>query len=419
MSEQTTPRPYDIILFGATSFVGRLTAKYLVKLHDTTPFTLALAGRDQAKLDELVNELAGQSGGEKPGTPALATLVADALNPADMENLATSAQVIISTVGPYTRWGDLLVDACATHGTDYVDLCGEAPFIRRNIDRNHALAQQTGARIVHSCGFDSVPSDIGMLALSLAAGGAPFAQVTMVVRELKGGLSGGTIASMEAALTDGKTHPDPRLHGRFQLTADPDAERAKTAASSGDQNSAGRRPTLVTRTPDGWAGPFFMGMFNTLVVYRSNSLTDHAYGTGLDYREYQLTGSRAAAYGLAGALGAVYGLATSDNRLTRTLWEKLKPAPGSGPSEKAQREGRFTVAHWGITETGDVYKSIFSGSEDPGYAGTAKFLAHAALTLLDHPTGISGILTPATGLGPSYIDRLRRAGFTVSAKKVQ
>ncbi|MDY6049393.1 MAG: saccharopine dehydrogenase NADP-binding domain-containing protein [Corynebacterium sp.] len=447
MSEQTSTRPYDIILFGATSFVGRLTAKYLVGLlsaahrggvdtEHVAPFTLALAGRNQAKLDALTSELAKQDNGGRPSTPASAILVADALNPDDMEKLATSARVIISTVGPYTQWGDLLVDACATHGTDYVDLCGEAPFIRRNIDRNHALARETGARIVHSCGFDSVPSDIGMLALSEAAGGAPFSEVTMVVRELKGGLSGGTIASMEAALTD----PDPRLHGRFQLTADPDAERAQAQATTSEPHSPAKRPQLVAHTPDGWAGPFFMGMFNTLVVYRSNSLTDHTYGRELDYREYQLTGSRAAAYGLAGALGAVYGLATSNNHLARTLWERVKPAPGSGPSEKAQREGHFTVAHWGITESGEVYRSIFSGSEDPGYAGTARFLGEAALTLLHHRSGSvcvppstkpqantqtehnltgGGVLTPATGLGPAYIDRLRGAGFTIRAEKVQ
>ncbi len=378
---------FDVIIFGATSFVGQLTARYL---HATYPdLSLALAGRNQNKLEAL-------------GIDAPLIIIADADDPADMDFLAEHARVVISTVGPYTHYGEHLIRFCAERGTDYVNLCGEAPFIRRMIDRYHAQAVSTGARIVNSCGFDSVPSDMGMFALSEAAG-EEFTRVQMVVTDLKGGLSGGTIASMKAALAE--QDGENALHGKYSLCPDPDKEA----------NLVGQKDMDIDRTPEGWAGPFFMASFNTRVVRRSNSLLDHAYGFNLRYTERQKTGSKLAAYALAGALTAAFKAASKDGP-----WQKLIPKPGEGPSPKAQDAGHFTTVHHGLTVSGTHVTATFHGDEDPGYKGTAKFLGEAAMTLLNNVAdGIGGgILTPASGLGAPYLDRLRAAGFTITTRTV-
>lgn len=391
---------FDVIIFGATSFVGQLTARYL---HTTYPdLQLALAGRNRDKLEAL-------------GIDAT-IIIADANDPADMDFLAEHARVVISTVGPYTHYGEHLIRFCAERGTDYVNLCGEAPFIRRMIDRYHAQAVSTGARIVNSCGFDSVPSDMGMFALSEAAG-EEFTRVQMVVTDLKGGLSGGTIASMKAALAE--QDGENALHGKYSLCPSPEAEA----------NLDGQKDMDIDRTPEGWAGPFFMASFNTRVVRRSNSLLDHAYGFNLRYTERQKTGSKLAAYALAGGLTGAFKLVNTDGP-----WQRLIPAPGEGPSPKAQDAGHFTTVHHGLTTSGKHVTATFHGDEDPGYKGTAKFLGEAAMTLLnsvdevgdevgagevDAGGGASGgILTPASGLGAPYLERLRGAGFTITTRTV-
>lgn len=376
----------DIIIFGATSFVGQLTARYLSSTYPD--LKLGLAGRSQEKLEAL--------GIEAP------LIIADANDPADMDFLAEHARVVISTVGPYTRYGAHLIMACAERGTDYVNLCGEAPFIRRMIDQYQATAHETGARIVQACGFDSVPSDIGMYELSRQAE-EPFTTVTMVVTDLKGGLSGGTIASMKESLA-AQENPDTAIHGKYSLCPDPASEA----------NPGGQKDMDIDRTPEGWAGPFFMAGFNTRIVRRSNSLLDHQYGRELRYTERQKTGSKLAALALAAGLGVAFKAVTTDGP-----WQRLIPQPGTGPSEKSQEAGHFTTVHHGITTTGKHWATTFRGNEDPGYKGTAKFLGEAAMTLLANPDHtVGGILTPATGLGTPYVERLRAAGFTISSRKL-
>ncbi|MDK6565025.1 saccharopine dehydrogenase family protein [Corynebacterium pyruviciproducens] len=378
---------FDVIIFGATSFVGKLTARYLSTTYPD--ISLALAGRNEEKLSALRDAL----------NRDLTLVVADAGDPADMTFLADHAKVIISTVGPYTLYGEHLIRACAENGTAYVNLCGEAPFIRRTIDRYQAKAAETGARIVHSCGFDSVPSDMGMFALARAAG-EEFQRVQMVVTDLKGGLSGGTIASMKAALED--QNGEDALHGKYSLCPDPHDEA----------NMDGQKDMAVERTPEGWAGPFFMASFNTRIVRRSNSLLGHTYGYRLRYTERQKTGSKLAAYALTGAIGVAFKAAT-----TNGPWQRLIPAPGTGPSEKAQEAGHFTTVHHGLTVSGKHWATTFHGNQDPGYKGTAKFLGEAAMTLITHPDHTAGgILTPATGLGEPYLERLRAAGFEISTR---
>lgn len=373
----------DIIIHGATGFVGRLAAAYLARHHDD--LHIGLAGRDAARLREV-----------HPDWPVL---VGDALSPADMAELARRARVVINCAGPYSRLGEHLVAACVAAGTDYVDLCGEALFIRRMIDRHHTEAQKSGARIVHSCGFDSVPSDMGVFALHEFAG-EPFREVTMVVGTLRGGLSGGTIDSMRAVSAEAHASRDDArlLHNPYTLSPVPSEEPRIEGL---------QKDFEVTRLHDGrWTGPFFMAMFNTRVVRRSNSLLGHAYGP-FRYHERWAVPSRLHAYLLAGVTAALFW-AIQQPRLARFI-----PQPGEGPSEKARAKGRFSVTHHGLTESGRRVTCTVAADGDPGYDVTAMMVSTAAVTLLKKP-GEGGILTPATALARPYLEKLRAGGMRVT-----
>lgn len=385
-------REFDIILFGATSFVGKLTAAYLAREH--SDLRIAIAGRNWGKLQQL----------RLPFTP----LLADAASKTQLAELAQRTKVIISTVGPYTRYGDFLVDACAEHGTHYVDLCGEALFIRRVIDRWHG---KTDAKIVHSCGFDSVPSDMGMFSLWLKSGRSTFREVVMSVDKLQGGLSGGTIDSMREVSADAKRMPKGGaiLHSPYTLS--PDHTKEPDLGEQPD-NVASYVPLLKQ-----WAGPFFMAMFNTRVVRRSNALAGYPYGSALRYREVIPTGAglvgKAKAQALLAAVGA--GFAAIMIEPLRKPLSRFIPEPGEGPREIDR--GGFIVTHHGVTDDGRYVTSRLSAPGDPGYKVTAMMLAEAAVVLATGPAGMpeaTGVLTPATGLGEPYLAALREHGMSVS-----
>lgn len=355
----------DILLFGATGVVGRLTARHLAG-HD-----VILAGRDVEKLRELRDEI----------NPAWEIATGDAHSADDMAALAARAAVVISCVGPYSRLGWEMVNACAIAGTDYVDLCGEVPFIRRVIDTHHGT---TSARIVHSCGFDSVPSDMGAFALREHAG-EPLDTVTMVVEKLRGGLSTGTLESMREV--SAQAHADRavarNLHHPYSLSPVPSAEPRLEDA----------KDITVTKLADGrWTGPFFMAMFNTRVVRRSNSLR----GERFTYHERWATRTRLGAWALTGATAALF--AASQKPALR----RLVPTPGNG---------YFRFTHEGVTESGRQVSCTVAADGDPGYVVTAMMLGEAALTLLDNP-GEGGVLTPSTALGAPYLERLRAGGMS-------
>ncbi|GAB3693877.1 saccharopine dehydrogenase family protein [Corynebacterium nasicanis] len=358
------PSTSDILLFGATGVVGRLTARYLID-HD-----VILAGRDRRALEELRDEL----------NPDWRIATGDAHSAADMAALAAQAKVVISCVGPYSRLGWEMVNACAEHGTDYVDLCGEVPFIRRVIDTHHGT---TTARIVPSCGFDSVPSDMGAFALREHAG-EPLDTVTMVVEKLKGGLSAGTLDSMREVSAQARADRSVarNLHHPYSLSPVPSAEPWLEG-----------KDLEVTRLADGrWAGPFFMSMFNTRVVRRSNSLR----GERFTYHERWATRTRLGAWALAGMTAAVF--AASQKPILR----RFVPGPG---------KGHFRFTHEGVTESGRKVACTVAADGDPGYVVTAMMLAEAALTLLEHP-GEGGVFTPSTALGTPYLARLQAKGMS-------
>jgi len=405
-------RDLDVVVFGATGYVGRLVAEYLAG-HAPPEVRVGLAGRSAQRLASLRTRLGG----------AAATwplLVADAADPGSLAKLAQATRVVATTVGPYLRHGLPLVEACATTGTDYADLTGEVLFVRDSIDRYHALATRTGARIVHCCGVDSVPSDLGVLLLHQAAradGAGELTGTTLVVRAFKGGFSGGTLASGKVELDEIRSS-----RHRRRVVADPYALSPQRDAEPqlGDE----RDLAWVEHDPGLgiWTGPFLMAGINTRVVRRSNALQGWAYGRRFRYREVTGFGTgpaaRLRAATTAAGLGALRaGLAF---RPSRALLDRFLPAPGEGPSEETRRTGFLRMDIHAGTATGARYRCRVAAQGDPGYAATSVMFGETALCLAldrDRLPGTAGVLTPATALGSALVDRLRAAGQTLTAER--
>ncbi|WP_372788934.1 trans-acting enoyl reductase family protein [Paraconexibacter sp.] len=402
-----TSRDHDIVLFGATGFVGRLTAAYLAESAPADA-RIALAGRSRARLEQTRAAL-GPRAAEWP------LIEADSLNAGEMASLASSTTVVATTVGPYQRYGLPLVEACAAAGTHYADLTGEVLFMRDSIDLAHEQAIGSGARIVHTCGFDSIPSDLGVLLLHEAArdrDAGSLQQTDYVVKAVKGGASGGTIASLAGQIDAARADRKARriLLDPYGLSPDRTAE-----PDLGDE----RDPSGIVHDEElgGWLAPFFMGSVNTRVVRRSNALMGFAYGREMRYRELMLMGGlplgpvKAAA--VAGGLGAlVAGLALPP---TRKVLDRLLPDPGEGPSEEARRKGFFRIDVHARTSSGKRLVCRVGAPGDPGYAATAVMLGESALCLAfdgDRLPDVAGVLTPATAMGDALVSRLRAAGHT-------
>ena len=395
----------DVVVFGATGFVGRLVAQRLATV-DLGGLRVGLAGRSKDRLAQLRRDL----GVDWP------VLVADSQDEPSLQRLAGSARVVVSTVGPYARRGLPLVGACAAAGTSYADLTGEPTFVRRSIDEFQEPAVASGARIVHSCGFDSVPSDLGVQLLAdrvIEDGAGQLAEATLLVVAIRGGISGGTIDSMRGLIDD--VRADPALRRRL---ADP----YLLSPDRGSEPDLGRQSDafFVQRLDDGsWVAPSVMSAFNSRIVRRSNALQGHRYGRELRYREVVRTGSSplgaATAAGVAFGTGALAaGLA---NRWTRPLLDRVLPAPGEGPSEKARRTGYFRLEIRGVTNTGAQYTATVAAEGDPGYQATAVMLSESALCLAqdDLPTA-GGVLTPAVAMDGALVSRLRASGFTLDVR---
>jgi len=397
-----TTREHDIVLHGATGFVGALVAAYLAEAAPAG-VRIALSGRSRDKLERTRAEL-------PPSARGWDLVVADAADPTALAAVAGSTRVVVSTVGPYTAYGLPLVEACARAGTHYADLTGEVLFVREAIDRCDALARESGARIVHSCGYDSVPSDLGVLLLHEAAG--ELADVRLVAR-MKGGFSGGTVASMRAQMDAVRHDPAAR-----RLAADPHALSPDRAAEPAPVQPLDAGPP--SRLRDGtWTAPFVMAGYNTRIVRRSNALTDWSYGRGLRYGELMgcgrgVRGAAAAGAVTAGLVGALAGIsAAMATAPTRALLDRVLPAPGSGPSAEARAAGWFRSELHAVASGGRRFRAVVAGSGDPGYAATAVMLGESALCLAeDDLPDRAGSLTPATAMGTALVERLRKAGHT-------
>ena len=409
-------RPYDVVLFGATGFVGRLTARHLAA-HAEGPTRIALAGRSMSRLAEVRDDL----GGAAADWPLI---VADSNDADSLVELAQQTTVVATTVGPYAKWGLPLVEACAEAGTHYADLTGEVLFVRDSIDRFHDAAVASGARIVHSCGFDSVPSDLAvMLAADQArtAGGSgaaadPFSQATLVVRSAKGGVSGGTVDSMRTQMQVMAADPAKAriVSDPYSLSPDRGAE-----ADLGPQRDVG--PPRYDRSLGLWVAPFFMAPYNTRIVRRSNALLGHAYGRRMRYSEVMGFSSPITGPFLATGLaaGTVAGAAAMAFGPTRKVLDRVMPSPGEGPDEATRRNGHFKIEVHGTTAGGRRVISTVAAQGDPGYAATAVMLGQSALALALGGTSLpdaSGVLTPATGIGQVLVDRLVARGFDISLR---
>ncbi|MGE5763897.1 MAG: saccharopine dehydrogenase family protein [Mycobacterium leprae] len=405
-------RDLDVVVFGATGFAGRLVARYLAD-HPPARVQVGLAGRSTERLEGLRSQL-----GAAASTWPL--LVADSTDPPSLGALARQTGLVVTTVGPYRPHGLALVEACATAGTDYADLTGEVLFVRDSIDRCHDVAAGNGARIVHCCGFDSVPSDLGVLLLHQAAvadGAGDLEDTILVVTAFKGGISGGTVASMKLIQDEVRTNARSR-----KVVEDPYALSPERAAEPdlGDE----RDLRWIEHEDDLgiWIGPFVMASINTRVVRRSNALHGWAYGRRFRYREVTGFGAgpagrvkAAAASAVVPALGA--GLSW---RPSRALLDRMLPAPGEGPSENTRIKGSFRLEIHTRTSSGARYIAEVAAKGDPGYAATSVMLGESALALAldrDRLPSAAGVLTPATALGTVLVDRLRAAGHTLATRR--
>ncbi len=382
------PKEFDIVVHGATGFTGRLVIEYLL-LRPGTGLRWAMGGRSAAKLAAVRDEV-----GAPADTPLVVT---DSDDPASLAALMARTRLVLTTVGPYQLYGSALVKACAESGVDYVDLCGEPAWMRQMIDAHHAAAQASGARIVFSCGFDSIPFDLGMLMLQdqmKQRFGAPAPRVRGRVRKMKGTFSGGTAASLKATMAAAATQP-----GVLDLLRNP---FSLTPGFEGPRQPSGNKPQ-VDEVLGVWVAPFVMAAINTRNVHRSNFLLGHAWGSDLVYDEMLVTGPGDKGQAIAEAVAA-----------DKSLGGPGGPQPGEGPSREERESGFYDVLFIGTGAAGQTLKVGVKGDRDPGYGSTSKMIAESAMCLLQDATATpGGIWTPASAMGAALIQRLQaHAGLT-------
>jgi len=380
-------RDFDIVIYGATGFTGRLVAEYLVQAYPTG-LTWAMAGRSRTKLEEVRDLI---------GAPADTPLItADSADPASLRAMVERATVVITTVGPYQLYGSDLVAACAASGTAYVDLCGEPAWMRHMIDAHEGEATRTGARIVFSCGFDSIPFDLGVLTLQEAARaryGSPAPRVKGRVRTMKGTFSGGTAASLKATLAAAARDP-----GLVKLLTSP---FALTPGFTGPHQPTGLLPEYDS-TLQTWVAPFVMAPINTKNVHRTNFLLGKAYGADFVYDEMMVAGLGDMGKAAAEAIAKFNPFAGDKG-----------PKPGEGPSKAERDEGHYDLLFAGIMPDGSRIDTVVTGDRDPGYGSTSKMIAESAICLVRDVAGDGGIWTPGALMGAKLRDRLiAHAGLT-------
>lgn len=379
----STNQDLGIVVYGATGYTGRLVCEYLNNqygVNGTVKWTMA--GRSQQKLEQVRDEM---------GIPSDVTLVvADADNPASVLDMVERSQVVLTTVGPYQQYGSDLVRVCAQTGTDYVDLCGEPAWMHEMIAAHGDAAKASGARIVFSCGFDSIPFDLGVHFLQQAAKaqlGAPVSRIKGRVRGMKGTFSGGTLASFKLTMIAAAKNPAliKVLTNPFSLSE----------SFTGPAQPAGTAP-VFDQELNCWAAPFVMATINTKNIHRSNFLLAHEYGTDFVYDEMMMTGP--------GEKGeAMAQMVTEDKSMANSPRQ-----PGEGPSKEERETGFYDVLFVGSNANGDSISASVKGDKDPGYGSTCKMISESAVCLLTNPDAASGgIWTPASALGSLLIDRLQ------------
>ncbi len=380
---------FDLVVYGATGYTGRLVCDYLNRQYGVGgTLNWAMAGRSENKLASARDEL-----GIGSGVPFV---VADADSADSLRAMVDRTAVLLTTVGPYQLYGSDLVAACAEAGTDYVDLCGEPAWMHEMIAAHGEAASRSGARIVFSCGFDSIPFDLGVYFLQQAAQqqfGHALPRVRGRVRAMKGTFSGGTLASFKATMAAAAERPElvKVLMDPFSLTQE----------FTGPEQPPGTKP-VHEEDLDSWSAPFVMATINTKNIHRSNYLLGHDYGEDFTYDEMLLTGPGEDGEAMAKAVAADKSMAESTRQ------------PGEGPSPEERESGYYEVLFVGTSPQGEMLKASVSGDRDPGYGSTSKMIAESAVCLLENPSlAGGGIWTPAAAMGEALIARLRQnAGLT-------
>lgn len=384
----TTSREFEIIIYGATGFTGRLVAEYINQTHPDIKW--AMAGRSADKLAQIRDLI-----GAPANTPLI---VADSSDDASMTAMAQRTACVITTVGPYQLYGEVLVKACSENGTDYVDLCGEPAWMHDIVRQYDDAAKASGARIVLSCGFDSIPFDLGVYYLqqhAIKTNGAPLSRIKGRVRKMKGTFSGGTAASFMETMKRAKVQPEVMDWLRDPFTLCP--------GFTGTKQPHGAKP-IYEEDLGSWSAPFIMASINTKNVHRSNLLLDHQYGQDFVYDEMLFTGPGEQGEQMANAVANDKSMATNP------------PKPGEGPSKEERENGFFDVLFTGLTSDGARLSAGVTGDKDPGYGCTSKMITEAGLCLaqdISREQTPGGVYTSAPAMGDKLIERLQAsAGMT-------
>lgn len=375
-------REFEVIVYGASGFTGRLVAEYIVQTYPDLKW--AMAGRSEQKLAQVRDQI-----GADAHTPLI---LADSSDPASLLAMAERTATLITTVGPYLLYGEPVVAACVAKGTDYVDLCGEPAWMHDIIEKYDAKALASGARIVLSCGFDSLPFDLGIYYLqqhALSTSAKPLARVKGRVRKMQGTFSGGTVASFMQSMQRAKAEPEVMgwLKDPFSLCPD----------FTGPAQPRGDKP-IYDEDLGSWSAPFVMASINTKNIHRSNLLLGHLYGKDFVYDEMVLTGPGEGGEQIATAIAG-------DNSMA-----KNPPKPGEGPSEQERNNGFYDLMFTGRTQTGKRLTVGVSGDKDPGYGSTSKMLTEAGLCLtqdISRAQTPGGVYTSAPAMGDALIKRLK------------
>jgi short subunit dehydrogenase-like uncharacterized protein len=406
--DDTKKKPsYDVVVWGASGFTGKLVTEYLAERYGTDrDLSWAIAGRNQAKLESVRSEL-GTSASNLP------LIVSDSFDSEAMQRLAGQTKVVLSTVGPYAKYGSLLVEACVANGTHYCDLAGEVQWMRKMIDQFQSAAEKSGARIVHSCGFDSIPSDIGVWFLQREAKikhGEVCSDIKMLVKAIKGGASGGTFASMMNALEESS-----RDRNIARMLVDPyslNPEGQREGSDGRDQ-----RGIEYHEESRAWTAPFVMAAVNNRVVRRTNAVLNYPYGRDFRYSEATLIGSGPAGWLKSASVTAGLGgfMLVASSELGRSfLAKRVLPKPGEGPNKHQRESGFFKLLLFGKLGDGTLLRARVTGDRDPGYGSTSKMLSESAVCLArDELPSRGGFWTPASAMGEALHARLvESAGLT-------
>ncbi|MEL6193486.1 MAG: saccharopine dehydrogenase NADP-binding domain-containing protein [Bacteroidota bacterium] len=403
-------RTYDIIIWGASGFTGRLVAEYLYKKYGANKeLKWAMGGRNESKLEEVRAAVADET---------VPLVIADSHDEASLDAMTKQAKVICTTVGPYAKYGAPLVAACVKNQTHYCDLAGEPPFIREMIDKHHDTAKANGVKIVHSCGFDSIPSDLGVLYSQQQAKktfGEYATKVSMRVHDFAGELSGGTYASLSNNIEMAMQNRDILKVLMHPYGLNPTVEQS-------GPDTPGIQSVVYDETAKTWIAPFMMEAINTRIVRRSHALEDFPYGGDFSYDEAIKGGDGEEGKKKAQKIAfQAAALAARPGTPEKAIMDERMPKPGEGPDQAAREAGYYNCHLYLSLSDGKLARGIVTGDMDPGYGSTSKMLAESAVCLAkDDLPEMAGILTPATAMGSPLVDRLiANAGLTFSFEEME